>query len=269
MSLSLRYSCLLVLSLAAASTQSGFAQTPAAAHGVSRAQAVLSHAASENKFTFLVFFKQNDAATAAMSSSLQKTLAEHADQCVVTFVKVDDPAERALVAQYDVARSPMPLSLAIAPNGAITGLLGAKFAAEHVHNSFVTPTMMSAMKSLQGGKLVFVTVRGAGGVNASTALSELQTDPHFGPRMVTLAMNAADPDEALFMEQMKIDPRTNLTRIALLAPPGMLVAKFDANASKNEIAAALADAGKCCDDPNCKHNQSAGRTTAAPKSPRK
>jgi hypothetical protein len=41
----------------------------------------------------------------------------------------------------------------------------------------------------------------------------------------------------------------------VLAPPGVLVGKFPASATSDQIGAALHAAGKCCNDPNCKHNQ--------------
>ena len=230
---------------------------------------MIAEAAAENKYTFVVFFKQNDSATSAMSASLQKTLANDADRCVITFVKVDEPSERALVAKYDVSRAPMPMALAIAPNGAITGMLNGKFATEHVRNSFVTPTMMSVMKSLQEGKLVLVTVRGSVPGAPPAAVRDLQNDPHFGTRLIDVSVNAADPEEALFMNQMKIDPQTAATHLTLLAPPGIVVGKFASNATKSEIAFALAEKGKCCDDPNCKHNQSPGRAATAPQGTRK
>jgi hypothetical protein len=35
----------------------------------------------------------------------------------------------------------------------------------------------------------------------------------------------------------------------------VLVGKFGPAVTKDEIAAALHAAGKCCNDPNCKHNK--------------
>ena len=49
---------------------------------------------------------------------------------------------------------------------------------------------------------------------------------------------------------------------ALLAPPGVLIGKYNSAATKNEVMAALHKAGKCCDDPNCKHNH--GTSTQRP-----
>ena len=55
---------------------------------------------------------------------------------------------------------------------------------------------------------------------------------------------------------MEIDPAAfSGSTVVVLAPPGVLVGKFPATATAAEIAAKLHAAGKCCDDPNCKHNQ--------------
>ena len=136
---------------------------------------------------------------------------------------------------------------------------------EQLLDAFVTPTMMVVMKSLQAGKLALVTVQGSAKGPAPVALKDFQADPHFKDRLVAISLQAADPLETKFLSQMQLDPKTKSTHTVLLAPPGVLVGKFDAATSKDEIAAALAKAGKCCDDPNCKHHQHAP-ANAAPRS---
>lgn len=232
---------------------------PAAAPA-SRAQATIDQAAKDGKYTFLLFFKQNDAATNAMTATLKEALAGKSEQTVVAHVQVGDPAEQALVTKYDVSRAPMPMTIAVAPNGAMTGMFAQKVTAEKLGEAFVTPTMMFAMKNLQANKLVLVTVQGSAKAPAPVAIKDFQSDPHFKDRIVTIGMTAADPQEGKFVGQMQIDPKAKATHTVLLAPPGLMVGKFDAVASKDEIAAALAKAGKCCDDPHCKHHQAPPRT---------
>ncbi|QDU27322.1 hypothetical protein ETAA8_24090 [Anatilimnocola aggregata] len=253
MSLSNRAALLLIVA-AAVAIPSASAQ-PAA----SKAQAAMSQAAQQGKYTFVLFYKQNDPATSTMNTTLQQSLAKYANVAVLTFVQVADPSEQALVAKYDVARAPMPMCVAIAPNGAMTGIFAQQLQAQHVANAIVTPTMMQVMRALQDNKLAFVTVHGSGNPVVPASLREFQSDPHFSARMVSLSMNAADPAEARFVAEMEVDPRTPGTHLSLLAPPGVLVGKFAANTPKATIAAALAEAGKCCDDPNCKHHQQPGQ----------
>lgn len=228
----------------------------------SKAQSVMDNAAQEGKFTFILFYKQNDAATSAMNKTLQDSLANYVDNAVLTLVKVGSPSEQAIVAKYDVARAPMPMTIAVAPNGAITAVFSEKVKPESVETAFVTPTMTAAMKALQEEKLVFIIAQGSGKPVTPTALREMQSDPLFKSRLVSLTIQVADPEEAKFVDQMQIDPRSKVTQSILLAPPGVMIGKFAPTATKAQIAAALAEAGKCCDDPNCAHHKPSTRTAS-------
>lgn len=228
------------------------------------AAALAEGAAGDGRYALLLFYKQSDEPTKAMLATLKSSLASEADRAAIVPVQIGDAANQALVAKYDVSRAPMPMLLAVAPNGAVTGVFAQKLSNENVREVFVTPTMMTAMKSLQEGKLVFVAVHGASKTAAPAALKDFQADPHFKSRMVILKTEAGAPLEAKLMSQMQIDPRTKVTQTVLLAPPGVLVGKFEAAATKDDIAGALAQAGKCCDDPNCKHHQQSPPRTASP-----
>lgn len=238
----------------------------------SQAEATLEQAAAEGKYTFLVFYKTNDEATQAMAKVLKEGLASRGEQARAAYVQVGQPSEKALVDRFDVSRAPMPMTISLAPNGAMTGMFAQKLTAEGIENAFVTPTMTKCMKSLQAGQLVFVTVQGSSKALAPASLKDFQADPHFKDRLATYSLLAADAAEEKFLKQMQIDAaKATGTTTVLLAPPGVLVGKFDAFTSKDDIAAALAKAGKCCDDPNCKHHQHqpAPRTTAQPPAARR
>lgn len=221
----------------------------------SQTQQLLDQSAADQKYTFLLFYKEDSPAARAMAQTIKQEIAKRENQANLAFVQITNPAERGIVARFDVSRAPMPLTMAIAPNGAITGIFAQKVTAEQIDSAFVTPTMTRAMKSLQEGKLVLVCVHGSKQPIVPASVQDFQADPHFKDRLATVSFQAADPAEGKFLNQMQIDPRTVGTTTVLLAPPGVLVGKFDARTSKDEIAAALAKAGKCCDDPNCKHHQ--------------
>jgi hypothetical protein len=54
---------------------------------------------------------------------------------------------------------------------------------------------------------------------------------------------------------MQIDPKKErTTSVVFMAPPGTIVGKYTAQVTKAKLAADLHAAGKCCNDPNCKHN---------------
>ncbi len=225
-----------------------------AAPAVNTAQQVLAQAASEQKYTVIMFYKDDSQAARGMAQTLKAEVAKRQEQVILTFVQIANPAEQAVVKRFDVSRAPMPLTMVVAHNGAITGVLAQKVTAETMEGSFVTPTMMRAMKSLQEGKLVLVCVQGSAKPIVPAAVKDFQADPHFKERLTTISFQSADPAEGKFLNQMQIDARSPATTTVLLAPPGVLVGKFGLTATSDDIAAALARAGKCCEDPNCKHN---------------
>ena len=229
-------------------------QSAASNQSLSQAQQVLDQASKDGRYTFLVFYRQSDDATKAMASAIKDGIADKEKLAVATYVQVADSTNQALVAKYDVSRAPLPLTVVVGPNGAMTGIFAQKVQPGVINDAFVTPTMLVTMKSLQEGKLVLVTVQGSARAAAPVALRDFQSDPHFKDRIVSVSMTAADPRETKFIGQMQIDAKSTVTHTVLLAPPGVLVGKFNAAASKDEIAAVLAKAGKCCDDPNCKHH---------------
>jgi len=217
---------------------------------------VALNAAEQDRYTFLLFYRQQDAPTDEMVASLKRNLAGNADAATITYVSVTDPAQKAIVAKYGVARAPMPLTMVLAPNGAITAMFPGSIDDAKFPSAFVTPAEAHSLRALQQDKLVFITVRYARNGGAPSALQGFNADPHFRDRMTVVALNANDPAESEFLADLQVtsgDPQS--PAMIVLAPPGVLVGRFGASASKDEIAAAIASANKCCDDANCKHNK--------------
>src|SRR5690349_351289 len=95
-------------------------QASGKAASAKKSEALIEQASQAGKYAFLLFYKQNDAATTAMHTTLKTSLAEYGDDVLLVPVQVGNPADQALVAKYDVARAPMPMMLALAPNKAVT-----------------------------------------------------------------------------------------------------------------------------------------------------
>ena len=220
----------------------------------SKAQEVLGQSAEQQKYTFLLFYKEDNTATRTMARTLKEGVAQRTDQASLCLVAVADPAEQAVVKKFGVARAPLPFTLAIAPNGAITGLFSQKLTAAHIEGSFVTAGMAQCMKSMQDKKLVLVCVQASPRTATPAAVKDFQADPEFKDRVAVISVQLNDPSEAPFLKQMELDAsKVKGSSIVFLAPPAVLVGKFASTTTKAELAAALHKAGKCCDDPNCKH----------------
>jgi hypothetical protein len=235
----------------------------ASAQQTGGAQAVLQQCAAQQKYAFLLFYRDDNAATRSMVQSVQASLAGHADRATVAYVSVTNPTEQAIIQQFGVARAPLPFVLAVAPNGAITALASQKISPQQVAAAFVTPRTADCLKAMQERKLVMVCVSSSTRSSTPAAVSEFQADPEFKDRIRVIPVQSNDPSESQFLKQMEIDPATvKGSMIVFMAPPAVLVGKFASTATKAEMASALHAAGKCCEDPNCKHNHGPQATNA-------
>lgn len=245
------------------------AATSLAAEG--NTQQLLNLNAQQQKYTFLLFYRDDSQATRAMAQKLQTGLVQFAGKASIGYVSVTSPAEQAIVKQFGASRAPLPFVLAVAPNGAVTALLSQKSTDAQIASAFVTPSMAECMKAMQDRKLVFVCVNSSPRSALPTAVAEFQADPEFKDRLCVVSVQSNDAAEAALLDEFSIQPASlKGTTVVFLAPPAVLVGKFAATATKAEMAAALHAAGKCCDDPNCKHSQGNGpQATKAPSAKRK
>ena len=243
---------------------------PAGTAPASKAQQVLDQSAADGKFTLIVFYKEDTAAVRTMIQVAKDGVAKRKDKTAVTHVQVADPVEKTLVERFDVARAPMPMAMVVASNGAITGVFSKQLTDESLDAAIVTPTMTRCMKSLQENKLVFVCVQTTEKPLVPAAVKNMQADPQFKDRIALVSMQLNDPEEARFLSQLQIDAKQirGVTAV-LLAPPGVLIGKYDSFATKEQVAAALHKAGQCCDDPNCKHSHGAATQATQPNKPRR
>ncbi len=212
-------------------------------------------AGAKPEFTFLLFWKENNAATQAMAAKLKTTLPQKPQQTEWSAINVNDPANQALVERYKVSRAPMPMVMCVASNGAVTGAIPDKLNDEVIDRLLVTPTMTQCMKGLQENKLVLVHVKTDDNAAFPQGAAAFAADPAFQARTIMVSLRRDDPREMRFLADMEIDAKTPGSMVSLLAPPGVLVGKYAENVSKDQIAVELHAAGKCCNDPNCKHNK--------------
>lgn len=228
---------------------------PAAAQLTSTGpQQTLAQAASEERYTYLVFYRDDSPTTRAMAQTVKEALLKRPDAARSAYVQISNPSNKALADRYGVSRAPMPLTVAVAPNGAMTGIYPNKVTDQQLASALVTRSKASCMKAIQQNKLVFLCIQSSSIDETPQAVKDFQLDPQFKDRSAVVYLPAADAGEAPFLSELKIDPQqTGHPTTVFMAPPGVLIGRFSAAATRNEMAAALHKAGKCCDDPNCKH----------------
>ncbi len=227
------------------------AATPAAP---SKGEQILAQAAQNEKFTLVMFWRENNPLTHDIAKKLTAAAKARPERMTATSISVTDPLEKRLVDKFDVSRAPMPMVLAVAPNGAITGVYSKKFEDSDADHALVSPGMTECLKGLQAGKLVLIHWTRGTDAPLPKGIQDFRRDPDFQKRTEVVTLDMNDPEEKSLLQQLEIDVRqTKAPTVAFFAPPGVLIGTFSGNVAKIELARKLHDAGKCCDDPNCKH----------------
>jgi len=222
----------------------------------SKGTAAIQHAAAADKYLFVFFWKEKSQQTDAMWNAFQPAMSKVADRAESVAINVSDPAEKTMVAKFGLDRSPLPLVLVLAPNGAITKGFPLKFDEKQMSQAFVSPGTAQCLKALQSRKLVLLCVQSRSPqirqVSLQQGVADFAADAQFAGATEVVAVDPADPAEASFLQDLQVDPRTAGQTTVFLAPPGSVVAKFNGPVTKAQLVAKLRAAqsdpcagGKC------------------------
>jgi hypothetical protein len=211
-------------------------------------------AAEAKKYLFALFRKEEDGQTAAMRSVLQEVMKEVTDRADSVEVNVTAVSERAIVDKFGLDRAPMPLILAVAPNGAITGGFPTKAEKQNLLQAFASPCMEKCMKSLQENKLVFLCIQNSNTKANSDAMQgvhDFQADERFARATQIVTLDPTDATEAEFLKDLQVDPKTAEATTVFLAPPGVPIAMYQGATKKDELVATLSKASSACGPGGC------------------
>jgi hypothetical protein len=219
----------------------------------SPAQAAQASARQGQKYLFILFWKEDNPATRGVKQTLDAALAGRGGQAASVLVRTSDPAEKAVVAQFGVSRSPMPLVLAVAPNGAVTGGFPLKLTEQDIAGAFVSPGTAACLKGTQARKLVLLCVQPAqGSTGLPGGVSEMKADPQYGPATEVVTVRADDAAEASLLKVLELSPKAGVVTTALLVPPGRRLAVFEGPFTREQVAEKLRSVqGGCCPGGKC------------------
>ena len=216
--------------------------------GPSRALTAREKAAEEGKYLFAFFTKTKDDNAPEMRAVFDAAMKKTADRANVIAVSVDDLAEKDMVKEYGLERAPMPLVLAIAPNGAITGGFPTKFTEEDLLSAFATPATEQCMKLLQDGNLVFLCVQNNQtkmNDEAMKGVNDFAVDERFRDAAKIVKLDPTNGAESPFLKDLQIGPAVQTATTVFLAPPGAPIAIYEGPTTKDQLLAELQKAGSC------------------------
>ncbi len=233
---------------------SAFLTVSHSVRAASPGEQAVAAAAQNNQFAFVMFYRGNDAAVQAMHGTIKSTLAGRQDAVIVP-VQISDNSEKVLIEKFDATRLPMPAVAVLAPNGAVSSVFPQKVSAQQVDAAIVSPGQASCLKALQDKKIVVLCAQPSTTAAIPMGVRQFQADKLFADRTEVIPILANDPNEAKFLQQLRVRTDQRTPVVAFMAPPGVMLGVFNADVTHDVLAQKLAAAGKCCDDENCKHHK--------------
>jgi len=211
--------------------------------------AAMDQAARDGKYFFAFFFKEENDETSSMRAVFESALGQLKEKADCIQIDVTDQKERAIVAKFGADRAPLPLALAVAPNGAVTGGFPMKFEETDLVGAIASTCTQECMKYLQDGKLVFLCVQNdsTGACEAAMqGVRDFRSDPSFAKMTELVTLDPSDTSEASFLSDLQISPETAEAVTVFLAPPGVPLAMFEGATTKEELTATLNKAASNC-----------------------
>ena len=218
---------------------------PVLAAKASPAETAIQAAARQNRYALVTFYKQNDAASTKMLADARKLQAKHANRANFVSADVGNAINKGLVSRYGADRSAMPLTLVIAPNGAVTAGYPTEIMKTDISDAFVSNGMASVLKVLQSGKLAAVCLQNSRTKHNKESLAAaagLNAQAQLRGAVEVVKIDPSDRSEAKFIQTCKANAGSESAQIVIIAPPGRIMGTFDGTATTDTMMATLSKA---------------------------
>ncbi|MCC9655178.1 hypothetical protein [Rhodopirellula halodulae] len=216
----------------------------------SPAEMAMQKSASGGRYLFVYFWKQTDENTRSMRAVFEEATGKMSGVADAISVRVSDPQEAEFVGRLGVDRAPMPLAIAIAPNGAVTRGLPLKFSEQQLRESIVSSGAASCLKAMQERKLILLCVKQPSATASFLGARELASDPRFSGSVQMVHVDPRDKSEQSFLQSLAVEPGKKPGEkngvLVVMAPTGQTVATLTEGATREQIVAQLTKASAAC-----------------------
>jgi len=217
--------------------------------GTSSAENAIRAAAKQNRYVVVTFYLNNDSVSKAMQAVVKSIRGKFANRADFVSVNVEDKANRNIISRFGVDRSPIPITIVVAPNGAITAGFPRELKKNNFSDVFVSDGTAAVLKIMQDSKIAAVCIQSSKTKHNKECLAtarEVKSDSRFGGAVEVLTIDPSDKSESKLLKQWGVNDSAN-AQLVVIAPPGKVVGKFDGAATKLNVMANLtrALAGGC------------------------
>jgi len=214
------------------------AQTEVRSSTSGSGQQAIEAAAEAGHYLFVYFYDGKLPETLSRQEELSAGARKLGREVDLAIVDITAPSEVSFARKQRVARAPMPMVLAFAPTGAVTGAFSDDLTSETLRTAFVSPATESSLARLQMNRLVLICVQSSStrwNKEALKGASDFVADERFAGNADVVMLNPSDPAEGEFLATLGVDPATPDAVTVLMVPPGTAVAQVVGKSDKETL----------------------------------
>ncbi len=207
-----------------------------------KGMSAVENAAEHEKYLYILFYREDNEQTRSASNIVETTRRKVGRKAEWIAINAADPSEKEIVKKFNASRAPMPLVLAVAPNGAITGGFPREFDENQLKDAIVSKGAEQTLKALQDRKMVLLCAQNGAtrnNVAAMRGVQDFKKDAQYARSTEIVTVDPSDPAEARFLSQLRVDPNIDEATTVFLTPPGQTVATYKGALQKNQLVASL------------------------------
>lgn len=215
-------------------------------------------AAASERYLFLFIHRGKDSISGGIRDDFITAAADLRNDADTVSIDIASPDEKGFVDRFRLGSAPMPLVMAIAPNGAVTGAFTRRFTRAQLAESILSPCAERSLKAIQERKLVFLCYQNDGtkeNDRAMRGVMEFKSDMRYAQATEIIKVNPAVEAELDFLKKMKIAYSKGEALTVFLAPPGVILGTYlgatDKATLEKTLLASMSGCGSGCGAGGC------------------
>lgn len=191
-------------------------------------------AKAEERYLFLCFYRPNSTKSNEMAVRIEEASRRLGHRADFVMIDVADPSEQALIRRHRVRRT--PLTLAMAPNGAITAGFTGVVGWEQLEQGFVSPSVSEVIKAIQERKTVFVMFLNSHTEGKEEILAAArEAEETLGDIATAIAVDPEDSENGLFVRNCNVNPNSSQATTVLVGPSGAIAGRLNGVISSSDL----------------------------------
>ena len=222
-------------------------ESPASLQG---AELALSQAESAGKHLIVLAYRWDDERTQKMKAVLKKAGQSLAAKAVCHLLDVADEKEAGFVERYGLSQAPLPLTLVLAPNGAVVrGFAQRVVDVTALAASLASPKLAEVLKLLQERKLVLLCVQGSRTKHNAESLAAAKAvvaDPKASGSIQWVQVDPGDAANTDLLNPLKLDATLQEATIGIVVPPRTLAGTVPGATTRDALWEAITTGVSSC-----------------------